>query len=86
MSEISPPLHPSSLPGEILDFTVTHITPISEVREGRNYFRVEAELTSESPLIRPGMTGSGRILAGRRSLGWIWFHDIWHWLRLTLWL
>lgn len=76
----------TSLPGDMLTFTVSRITPVSEVRDGRNYFRVEAELDGESALVRPGMTGSGKITAGRRSLGWIWFHDIWHWLRLALWI
>ena len=75
----------TSLPGDTLTFTVTHVTPVSEVRDGRNYFRVEASLDGENLSVRPGMTGSGRILAGRHLLGWIWFHDIWHWLRLTLW-
>lgn len=75
----------TSLPGDTLAFTLTHVTPVSEVRDGRNYFRVEASLGGEDLAVRPGMTGSGRILVGRRALGWIWFHDIWHWLRLTLW-
>lgn len=75
----------SSLPGELFDVRVKSITPISEVREGRNYFRVDAELIRELDLLRPGMTGTGKLIAGRRALGWIWFHDMWHWLRLTLW-
>lgn len=75
----------SSLPGELFDIRVESVTPISEVREGRNYFRVDAELIREVAVLRPGMTGSGKLIAGRRALGWIWFHDMWHWLRLTLW-
>ncbi len=75
----------TSLPDDTLTFTITHVTPVSEVRDGRNCFRVEASLDGEGLSVRPGMTGSGRILAGRHLLGWIWFHDIWHWLRLTLW-
>lgn len=75
----------SSLPGELFDVRVKNITPISEVREGRNYFRVDAELIRELDVLRPGMTGNGKLVAGRRALGWIWFHDMWHWLRLTLW-
>jgi len=74
-----------SLPNETFEFTVTKITPISEVREGRNFFRVEADLAREVPELRTGMTGSGKIAVGRRPLIWIWFHDIWHWLRLSLW-
>lgn len=76
----------TSLPGELFAFTVKSITPVSEIREGENYFRVDASMDRESDLLRPGMTGSGKILAGRELLGWIWFHDVWHWLRLKLWL
>jgi len=75
----------SSLPGDIFAARVKTITPISAVREGRNYFRVEAELNQEQDSLRPGMTGTGKLSAGYRALGWIWFHDLWHWLRLKLW-
>jgi len=76
----------TSLPGEKLNFRVTRITPLAESHQGRNFFRVEGELTAYSQLLRPGMTGSGKIMAGRHSLGWLWFHDILDWLRLSLWL
>lgn len=81
----------SSLPGEVFALRVKSITPISEVRDGRNYFRVDADLLNELDglnelnVLRPGMTGTGKLSAGRRALGWIWFHDLWHWLRLKLW-
>jgi len=75
----------SSLPGDVFAVRVKSITPISEVREGRNYFRVDAELIREIEVLRPGMTGTGKVIAGRRALGWIWFHDLWNWLRLKLW-
>ncbi len=76
----------TSIPNEVFEASVKSITPISEIREGKNYFRVEATLNRETAELRPGMTGSGKILASREYLGWIWFHDIWHWLRLKLWL
>lgn len=76
----------TSVPNEIFEVTVKSITPISEIREGKNYFRVEATLNREAESLRPGMTGSGKILASRELLGWVWFHDVWYWLRLKLWL
>lgn len=78
----------SSLPTEVFNLRVKLITPISEVREGRNYFRVELEIDNapeQNALLRPGMTGTGKLQIGTRALGWIWFHDLWHWLRLNLW-
>ena len=78
----------ASLPTETFNTRVKLITPISEVREGRNYFRVEMEIidvANKVALLRPGMTGTGKVEAGKRAVGWIWFHDIWHWLRLSIW-
>lgn len=79
----------TSMPGQIFTSRVKAITPISEVRDGRNYFRVELALddaAAKTPAnLRPGMTGVGKVNAGRRLLGWVWFHDIWHWLRLSWW-
>ncbi len=81
----------TSLPNSIFAVRVKNLTPISEVREGRNYFRVEVELLADEAtarvanLLRPGMTGTGKVHVGKRALGWIWFHDVWHWLRLSLW-
>lgn len=78
----------ASLPTEEFVTRVKLITPISEVREGRNYFRVEMEIVDaadNAALLRPGMTGTGKVEIGKRALGWIWFHDLWHWLRLSTW-
>ncbi len=78
----------NSLPAEVFNTRVKLITPISEVREGRNYFRVELELAENlqrTELLRPGMTGTGKVNIGSRAVGWIWFHELWHWLRLSVW-
>lgn len=81
----------TSLPNSVFVVRVHSLTPISEVRDGRNYFRVELHLVEQADtlaiysLLRPGMTGTGKITAGKRALGWILFHDLWHWLRLSLW-
>jgi len=75
-----------SLPSESIDIEVFRITPLSEVRNGRNFFRVDAELISPPSTLRPGMSGSAKIYINRKTLGWIWFHDLWYWLRLSLWV
>lgn len=78
----------TSLPDTDFTFEVSEITPLSEVREGRNYFVVEGLLTNHEQhhLLRPGMTGSGKVITPARALGWIWFHDIFNAIRLALWI
>ncbi len=45
-----------------LDFQVTRITPVSEVRDSNNTFRVEAALPNG---MRPGMKGVAKIEVGQ---------------------
>lgn len=75
----------SSLPEETLGFVVEKVTPESSADEGRNTFRVEAKLESQSEKLRPGMQGTGKIEIGQRRVIWIWTHDFFDWLRLQLW-
>jgi multidrug resistance efflux pump len=75
----------SAFPSEPLDFQVTRVTPVSQAKDGRNVFRVEAELDSADTRLRPGMEGVGKIDAGSRRIIWIWTHSALDWLRLTFW-
>lgn len=75
----------TSLPGQAFPFRVKKVTPVSVAEEGRNYFRVEAELRQEAPKLRPGMEGVGKVAVAQRSLLWIWTHRLSDWIRLTLW-
>jgi multidrug resistance efflux pump len=75
----------SGTPYEALPFRVAKITPVSTAREGRNYFRVEADLTGAPERLRPGLEGVGKIGIDRRHLVWIWTHDVVDWVRLALW-
>jgi multidrug efflux pump subunit AcrA (membrane-fusion protein) len=75
----------SSIPDEELYFTVKTITPVSTAKEGKNYFRVEAELDELSQNLRPGMEGVGKVKIGRENLFWIWTYKIINWFRLWVW-
>jgi len=75
----------SSLSDKPFGFSVRKITPITTAEEGRNYFRVEADLDEVSPRLRPGMEGVGKISVDRRLLISIWTRDLVDWLRLRLW-
>jgi biotin carboxyl carrier protein len=79
----------TSLPGHAYPLSVKRVTPVSIAEDGRNYFRVEAELTEDATqgpvTMRPGMEGIAKISVGERSLLWIWTHRFTDWLRLKSW-
>jgi len=76
----------SSIPGERFPFTVAKITPVNTAKEGRNFFRVEAELEQRpGARLRPGMEGVGKIEIESRKYAWIWTHSLVDWARLWLW-
>ncbi len=75
----------SALPTRQMPFVVDKVTPIAEVRGGRNVFRVEGRLTENPPELRPGMEGVGKIEIGERNIAWIWLHQLMDGLRLWSW-
>lgn len=75
----------SALPGQIIPFTVTKLTPVSASLEGANVFRVEAELHQSSESLRPGMEGVGKIDIERRPLLWIWTRRLTDRVQLWFW-
>jgi RND family efflux transporter MFP subunit len=75
----------SGFPTEPLPISVVKITPVSTASEGRNYFRVEAQLEGKTRPLQPGMEGVGKIEIDSRKLIWIWTHEVTDWLRLKLW-
>ena len=76
----------SSMPGQRFPVTVEKITPVNVAREGRNYFRVEAQLAADTvQRLRPGMEGVGKIYVAERRLIWIWTREMINWIRLKLW-
>jgi multidrug efflux pump subunit AcrA (membrane-fusion protein) len=66
-------------------FTVARIMPVATAQDGKNFYRVEAKLEQESPLLLPGMEGVGKVDIGRRKLGWVLLHTLFDWTRLTFW-
>jgi RND family efflux transporter MFP subunit len=75
----------TGLSKEPLPFTVRNITAVAEPGDGNNLFRVEAELDSAVPYLRPGMEGVGKVEVGERKVLWVWTHGLTDWLRLALW-
>jgi multidrug resistance efflux pump len=75
----------AGLPGVPLAFTVHQITPVASAEDGRNFFRVEADVAGGAGKLKPGMEGVGKVNVGERRLLWIWTHSLVDWLRLALW-
>ena len=75
----------SGLPGQALPIVVHQITPVSTAQDGRNFFRVEAQLEGSAPRLRPGMEGVGKVSVGEERLIWVWTHGFTDWLRLAVW-
>lgn len=75
----------TGLPDTTLPLTVVKITPVAEVVDGNNVFRVEAVLESEPAALRPGMEGIGKITIEERKLIWVWTHKFFDWLKLWFW-
>ena len=74
-----------SLSDHHFPLVVDKITVAAKADDGANIFRVEASLSDNTDLLRPGMQGVGKINVGRARLLWIWTHEITDWLRLWVW-
>lgn len=75
----------TGITGAMLPFTTKTVTSVSTPQEGRNFFRVEAQLEDASARLRPGMEGVGKVAVGERRLVWIWTRNFVDWLRIGLW-
>ena len=75
-----------SLPNKIIPIRISKIIPVSEAKNGANYFRVEATiLDTDETILRPGMEGISKVKISDESLLWIWTHTIVDRVRLWLW-
>lgn len=63
-----------AVPEQSIEAVVRIVHPRAELHDGENGFIAEADVQNEAGLFRPGMRGSGRIITGRRPLGWNLFH------------
>ncbi|HEX6528909.1 MAG TPA: HlyD family efflux transporter periplasmic adaptor subunit [Burkholderiales bacterium] len=80
----------SSMPGEHHALSIAKITPVSMPKEGRNVFRVEAQIDARGQAggnsrLRPGMEGVAKVDVDERRLISIWTRRLTDWLALKLW-
>ena len=75
-----------SHPDYVYRFRTERISPTAMVKDQENTFPVRAEFVRQTPAwFRPGMTGIGKIFAGKKTLWWILSHQAIDYLRLKLW-
>jgi multidrug efflux pump subunit AcrA (membrane-fusion protein) len=75
----------TGLSNATVPFSIKTITPVATASDGRNHFRVEANVHGDAPLLRPGMEGIGKVSVDRRSLIGIWTRSLTDWIRITAW-
>ena len=75
----------ASYPGQRIRFEVERISPIAEVVNQENIFKVRVRLLDTPVWMRPGMEGVAKIDLGKRSYVWIWTRKIVNWILMKLW-
>lgn len=76
----------SPMPSQRFPILLEKVTPVSAAKEGRNYFRVEAQLEAgNDPRLRPGMEGVAKVSVEDRRLLWIWTRELVDWVKLKAW-
>jgi len=75
----------TALSGQVSDIEIAKITPVSSAADGRNFFRVEANLAGDANDLRPGMLGVSKINVDQRKLIEIWTRSLVDWFRMWLW-
>jgi biotin carboxyl carrier protein len=74
-------------PGNYVPFHVQRISPIAEVVDQQNIFKVRVELDKHQPALHPGMMGIAKINMDRKSCyARIWTRSLVNWLRMKLWV
>ncbi len=75
----------AGMPHATIPFRLSRILPIAASERGGNHFRVEAELETAVPELRPGMQGVAKVVIGQGSYLWVWTHGLFDRLRLWAW-
>lgn len=75
----------ASYPSQRIKFVVERISPIAEVVNERNVFKVRVKLLKRYDWMRPGMEGVAKVSIGKRRYAWIWSRKIVNWIRMKLW-
>jgi len=73
-------------PGRKIPFVVEHVSPVAEVVEQKNVFKVRVKFREKPDWLRPGMEGVGKVKVGRAPYLWIFTRRLVNWIRMKLWI
>lgn len=73
-----------SLPEKDFEVNVETIRQRAEVREGGNFFIVEANLEEKEEFFKPGMKGVAKIFTGKAPLWEVYLRDMIEWFKMKL--
>jgi len=76
----------AGFPGRHFGFVVERITPVAQVEEQENVYKVRVRLKRLDPRMLSGMEGVAKVHVGRRRYIWIWTRPIVRWVRMKLWI
>ena len=72
-------------PCQPVPFSVSRVTSVATAEDGRNFFRVEADLLARDLPLRPGMEGVGKIDIEERPMLWVLGRSLIERTRLMIW-
>ena len=75
----------AAYPDRRIGFTVDRISPVAEVVNQRNVFKVRVGLHDRPEWMRPGMEGVAKVFIDRRHYASIWTRKLVNWARMKLW-
>jgi len=76
----------AAFPERHFGFVVERITPVAQVEDQENVFKVRVRLKRMDPRMMAGMEGVAKVHVGRRPYIWIWTRPIVRWVRMKLWI
>ncbi|CAH0990538.1 hypothetical protein SIN8267_00630 [Sinobacterium norvegicum] len=75
----------TSIPGTVMNLSVSQLSPVAVVEGGRSFYPVEAALANVDQVLTVGMTGVGRVAVGQKPLWWRLSHRFFQWFSVWWW-
>jgi hypothetical protein len=74
-----------SFPFKTFSGVVTRISHQGEQYKNKEVFIITSKIDNSELLLKPGMTGQGKIYCGKRSIAYLLLRRIIRWIRIEVW-